>query len=88
MWSPTSEGAYAGTCIFLIVLGASYSILTAVRRAIFEAPTFGTGLLADTKQPSAMQRLRAAWVGNRFRIATETSRALFEVVVVGIGYLL
>jgi hypothetical protein len=30
-WSPTSQGSYAGTCIFLIVLGALLRLLLALK---------------------------------------------------------
>jgi solute carrier family 31 (copper transporter), member 1 len=92
-WTPTDQGPYAGTCVFLVTLGAVYRILCAVERVIFAMPT-AAGYAQSGEEgaklghPLAPRRLRSGWTAQPFHIATETSRALFEVIVHGIGYLL
>lgn len=43
---------------------------------------------SSSKERRAAQQLQTEWNSHPFRVATETARALTEVVVGGIGYLL
>ncbi|RTE81723.1 hypothetical protein BHE90_003792 [Fusarium euwallaceae] len=88
-WAPSSDGTYAGTCIFLIVFAVIYQILNAVKRTLFSSPD-AVVLPRDSYSPnmSAAGRLREQLATHPFRMATETSRALFQVVTSGMGYLL
>ncbi|KAI8722769.1 Copper transport protein [Fusarium sp. LHS14.1] len=88
-WVPSSDGTYAGTCIFLIAFAVIHQILNAVQRTIFSTPD-AVVLPRDSFNPnmSLAERLREQLANHPFRMATETSRALFQVVTSGIGYLL
>ncbi|KAH7305762.1 Ctr copper transporter family-domain-containing protein [Stachybotrys elegans] len=104
-WAPSGAGAYAATCIFLIVLAALLRVLLALRpileRRIWRTPSIHTdmdndpSLLHDQKiaHPSPSQVLSnvsrdvsTGWAG--WRVAPAVARATYEVVVVGVGYLL
>ncbi|KAK7962039.1 uncharacterized protein PG986_002864 [Apiospora aurea] len=98
-WTPAGPGAYAGTCIFLIVLATLHRVLIAVRNLVFETGPHGHRKLDPDEEEAAymrrygrsagvLARIRRALHDNPFRIATETARAFSEVVVGGIGYLL
>ncbi|KAK8016780.1 hypothetical protein PG993_014969 [Apiospora rasikravindrae] len=98
-WTPAGPGAYAGTCIFLIALATLHRVLIAVRNLVFETAPHGHQKLDPDEEEAAymrrygrsagvLARVRRALHDNPFRIATETARALSEVVVGGIGYLL
>ncbi|KAF3016763.1 hypothetical protein E8E14_006369 [Neopestalotiopsis sp. 37M] len=97
-WTPTGNGSYAGTCIFLIVLAALHRVLHAVKSIVFDARWHGRQRLmsedegsmggSGSKERRAAQQLQTEWNSHPFRVATETARALTEVVVGGIGYLL
>lgn len=99
-WTPQGEGSYAGTCIFLIVLALVHRILIALRSIIFDS---SPGLRRHRKSedtdsddyPGSKSRVesvglqfRSQWDSHPFRVATETARALIEVIIGGIGYLL
>ncbi|ETS87504.1 hypothetical protein PFICI_01332 [Pestalotiopsis fici W106-1] len=94
-WTPTGNGSYAGTCIFLIVLAALHRVLHAVKSIVFDARWHGRQRLMSEDEASGKERadtparqLQSEWNSHPFRVATETARALTEVVVGGIGYLL
>ncbi|KAM0812074.1 putative Ctr copper transporter family-domain-containing protein [Seiridium cardinale] len=93
-WTPSGQGPYAGTCVFLIVLATIHRILHAIKSTVFD------GRPQDRHAPLASQngevegvktagrQLKSEWRRHPFRVADETARALFEVIVDGIGYLL
>ncbi|KAI2780527.1 Ctr copper transporter family-domain-containing protein [Daldinia loculata] len=100
-WTPQGQGSYAGTCIFLIVLALLHRILIALRSIIFDS---NPGLHRHSKAISSSDsddypgsrsdlelmggQFRTQWNSHPFKVATETFRALLEVVIGGIGYLL
>ncbi|KAI0380592.1 hypothetical protein F5Y04DRAFT_281617 [Hypomontagnella monticulosa] len=99
-WTPQGEGSYAGTCIFLIALAVIHRILIAVRSIIFDsnaalhrhrkAVTSDSDDYPGSKSEleSMGNQFRSQWNGHPFRVATETTRALLEVIIGGVGYLL
>ncbi|KAI0160841.1 Ctr copper transporter family-domain-containing protein [Hypoxylon sp. FL1284] len=99
-WTPQGEGSYAATCIFLIFLALAHRILLALRSAVFDTvstPRPSSKAVSsdlddypgsNSELESAGLRIRAHWNSQSFRVVTETSRALLEVVISGIGYLL
>ncbi|ORY67596.1 Ctr copper transporter [Pseudomassariella vexata] len=92
-WTPSSTGAYAGTCIFLIVLSFVHQVLLALRCVLFPAssrPAPDRLPLSDEygDKESVGTRMKATWSSHPFRVATESSRAVFEVLVGGVAYLL
>ncbi|KAK8061724.1 hypothetical protein PG994_008090 [Apiospora phragmitis] len=98
-WTPAGPGAYAGTCIFLVVLATLHRVLIAVRNLVFETVPHGLPKLDTDEEEAAYQRrygrsagvlarVRRALHDNPFRIATETARAFSEVIIGGVGYLL
>ncbi|KAI0139775.1 Ctr copper transporter family-domain-containing protein [Pestalotiopsis sp. NC0098] len=96
-WTPTGEGSYAGTCIFLIVLAALHRVLHALKSVVFDAGQHGRARLMSedgefgkeaSGAGSASRKIQSEWNGHPFRVATETARAVTEVIVGGIGYLL
>ncbi|KAI0601003.1 Ctr copper transporter family-domain-containing protein [Biscogniauxia sp. FL1348] len=98
-WTPTSEGSYAGTCIFLIMLGVAHRILIAFRSALLyskselgqvvsKEPFINDDAYYRNSPESVGNRLRSHWIGHPFRVATETTRAVLEVIISGAGYLL
>lgn len=101
-WTPAGPGAYAGTCIFLIVLATLHRVLIAARNIVFATVPHGHQKLdltdeeeaayrrryGSTGADNALARIRCALRDNPFRMATETARAFSEVVIGGMGYLL
>ncbi|KAI1205201.1 Ctr copper transporter family-domain-containing protein [Annulohypoxylon truncatum] len=99
-WTPQGQGSYAGTCIFLIVLALVHRILIAGRAIIFDSNQALSRRRKDISSDSDEypgsksdlesmgERFRSQWSGHPFKVATETARALLEVIIGGIGYLL
>ncbi|KAI1415450.1 Ctr copper transporter family-domain-containing protein [Hypoxylon sp. FL1857] len=99
-WTPQGQGSYAGTCIFLIVLALVHGILIAIRSIVFDSNQalhrHRKVVSSDSDDyPGSRSELesmgnqfRSQWNSHPFRVATETARALLEVVIGGIGYLL
>ncbi|KAI1774853.1 hypothetical protein F4818DRAFT_416957 [Hypoxylon cercidicola] len=98
-WTPQGEGSYAGTCIFLIVLALVHRILVALRSVVFDSTSTRrhTKIISSdsddypgstSELESAGLRIRSEWNSHPFRMVTEMARALLEVVIGGIGYLL
>ncbi|KAI1456373.1 Ctr copper transporter [Annulohypoxylon moriforme] len=101
-WTPQGQGSYAGTCIFLIVLALVHRILIAGRSIVFSStpviPRSRKGISSDSHSDeypgsnsdleSMGARFRSQWSSHPFKVATETARALLEVIIGGIGYLL
>ncbi|KAI0834406.1 Ctr copper transporter family-domain-containing protein [Hypoxylon sp. FL0890] len=99
-WTPQGQGSYAGTCIFLIVLALVHGILIAVRsiffgsnRTLHQPHKVVSSDLDEypgsrSELESMGNQFRSHWNSHPFRVATETARALLEVVIRGIGYLL
>ncbi|KAI8631744.1 Ctr copper transporter family-domain-containing protein [Xylariaceae sp. FL1651] len=94
-WKPAGVGSYAGTCIFLVVLAAIHRCLLALRsmfldtRLALHSPSdreLGNDKDAATSGSKGPYRLR--WSRHPFQAVTETTCALAEVVIGGIGYLL
>ncbi|KAI8962999.1 Ctr copper transporter family-domain-containing protein [Daldinia sp. FL1419] len=100
-WTPKGQSSYAGTCIFIIVLALLHRVLIALRSIIFDS---NPGLHRHNKVMASSDsdtypgsrtdlevvgsQFRTQWNSHPFRVATETCRALLEVVIGGIGYLL
>ncbi|KAI1480037.1 hypothetical protein K445DRAFT_74867 [Daldinia sp. EC12] len=100
-WTPQGQGSYAGTCIFLIVLAVIHRILIALRSIIFDSNPrlhrHNKPLISSDSDdyPGSKTDLeliggqfRTQWNSHPFKVATETFRALLEVVIGGVGYLL
>ncbi|KAH8195078.1 hypothetical protein TruAng_010754 [Truncatella angustata] len=93
-WTPTSDGPYAGTCVFLVALATIHRILHAIKCTVFDRRLHGGRATLGSKvddseiEQSVAQQLKSEWYQHPFRVADETIRALVEVVVSGIGYLL
>ena len=104
-WTPTSDGQYAGTCVFLIVLAVVFRLLLALR-PILEmrlwdkrsagAHAGGVDRLDDQgKLLGGQMKQGVANVGSdvkrglrRWTVGTAASRATYEMVLAGVGYLL
>jgi hypothetical protein len=99
-WTPSSQGQYTGTCIFLIVLAVLLRVLLALR-PILEGRVWTDSVRhsmldenlpdeAKTKRVSgvqlSMQELGRRW--SRWRVNPAAGRATYELVVSGIAYLL
>ncbi|CAJ2513732.1 Uu.00g018510.m01.CDS01 [Anthostomella pinea] len=101
-WTPGGTGSYAGTCIFLIALALTHRVLIALRNMFFNARTQHhhqnptkiesssdmDGYPMEAAPEAVGRQLRSEWNSHPFRVATEATRAVFEVVIGGIGYLL
>lgn len=99
-WTPTSQGEYAGTCIFLIVLAVILRVLVALR-PILEGRVWTDGvrhsMLGENIPDGTRTRRVSGWrlsmleLGQRWsqwRVNPAAGRATFELVVAGIAYLL
>ncbi|KAJ5175661.1 Low affinity copper transporter [Penicillium canariense] len=100
-WTPSSQGQYAGTCIFLIVLAVLLRILLALR-PILEGRVWTDSVqhsmlgehLPDASHKTkpvpglqlSIQELGSRW--SRWRVNPAAGRATYELVVSGIAYLL
>ena len=106
-WSVSNAGHYAGSCIFLIVLGCLMRFLLALR-PILETRFWGKTAAAvaairtdkDSEEESQMlpaarpgqalavlrKDVRRGWSG--WRVSTAAWRAMYDLVIAGIGYLL
>jgi hypothetical protein len=113
-WTPNNTGAYAGTCIFLIVLAIIARVLLAIksqmearwldheeRRIYGSAPSSSTTVVRDAEARKtrvslsdngvdeavvAVQRKRTAV--HPWRLSVDPVRAVMDVLIVGVGYLL
>ncbi|KAK1969295.1 ctr copper transporter [Colletotrichum sublineola] len=100
-WTPGNEGQYAGTCIFLIMLGSILRILLAVKPILEDRfwrnlPTHTTkdaesAHFVESDEPGKAGVVVKGdfvqqWKG--WRAGPAAARATYEVVVGGIGYLL
>ncbi|KAM3416536.1 Copper transport protein [Cercospora zeina] len=88
-WTPTSQGQYAGTCIFLICLGVLFRGLVALR---YRFNTLWTRSIQ--KQDTAILRPKTALnrdIGSSrrpWRINEAATRACLDTVLAGVSYLL
>ncbi|KAI1118400.1 hypothetical protein F5Y14DRAFT_447273 [Nemania sp. NC0429] len=101
-WTPNSTHAYAGTCIFLIVLAVIHRALMALRSIAFDGNSnlVARAHAASDKESLASERIRPPQMGNLaqqlrekrsrhpFLVSVELGRSLLEVFIGGIGYLL
>ncbi|TGZ82648.1 Ctr-domain-containing protein [Ascodesmis nigricans] len=101
-WTPKSSGAYAGTCIFLIILAILLRALTAyksvleqrwaqrhARRNIVIAKRNSTGSQTDDEEEETRAvETFVGWGPKPWRWSVDLPRALFQVVLTGISYLL
>lgn len=101
-WTPNSTHAYAGTCIFLIVLAVIHRALTVFRSVAFDSnPNLVARarleadkelLVPERAQPPRIgnlgQRLRETRAQHPFLVSVELGRSLLEVFIGGVGYLL
>ncbi|KAI6083331.1 Ctr copper transporter family-domain-containing protein [Hypoxylon rubiginosum] len=98
-WTPQGTGSYAGTCIFLIILGLVHRSLIALRSIVFDSSSTRRPqktISSDSDEypgsnselESAGSRIRTEWNSHPFRMVTETARSVLEVIISGIGYLL
>lgn len=95
-WTPSTTSQYAGTCIFVIVLGATFRALFSYRATQEhrwrDVEIKRRQVIVSGKKPDEGARLGA---GNRngrksrpWRISTDVPRALLDTVIAGVGYLL
>lgn len=115
-WAPGTQGAYAGTCIFLIVLGALFRILVAGKHVIEQhwhdqeskrryvavrgIPTEAERIDSDVGGKNATlisekgveEHVKVVKRTSRavtpFRISVDGPRAVYTLVLTGVGYLL
>ncbi|WDK21138.1 ctr copper transporter [Colletotrichum graminicola] len=100
-WMPGNKGQYAGSCIFLIILGSILRILLALKPVLEErlsrnTTTHTTQVTESAKDAESGEAGKAGvvvrtdvvqgWKG--WRAGPAAARATFEVIVGGIGYLL
>lgn len=101
-WTPTSPGQYAGTCIFLIVLGSILRLLLALKPVLEDRFWRNYPAYESDKQALASHHAESVepgqagsvirkdivgrWKG--WRAGAAAARATYEVIVGGIGYLL
>lgn len=103
-WTPTTQGQYAGTCVFLVVLTIILRLFIALKPIV--ESRFWSGNVSYTSHAQVIDdeqttypkgipgaRMRAVrrdvskrWSG--WRISAAAGRATYEVVIVGVGYLL
>lgn len=89
-WTPSSTGQYAGTCIFLIVLAVIFRAILAIR-GVFPRDRYSATLLGpDHDKPSARTyEFSTQSIQPRPWTAHEAaSRAVLDVVLAGVSYLL
>ncbi|KAH8157753.1 hypothetical protein CIB48_g10504 [Xylaria polymorpha] len=101
-WTPNNTHAYAGTCIFLIVLAVIHRALMSLRSLAFDSnPNLvASARVASDKESLSSERIRPPHVGNLaeqlrkqrarhpFLVSVELGRSLLEVFIGGVGYLL
>ncbi|KAI3336047.1 Ctr copper transporter [Ustulina deusta] len=101
-WTPNNTHAYAGTCIFLIVLAVIHRALMALRSLAFDGnanlvarahvPSDKESLASERIRPPHMgslgQQLRERRATHPFLVSVELGRSLLEVFIGGVGYLL
>ncbi|KAL2821212.1 Ctr copper transporter family-domain-containing protein [Aspergillus granulosus] len=100
-WSPTTQGQYAGTCIFLIVLAIILRFMIALRpilerRVWNDGPRGAVHGASDTSlEKAALEKPGRVTVTQEIRSRSSNwkvncagGRATYEVVVAGVAYLL
>ncbi len=103
-WTPSSKGQYAGTCVFLILLGTIFRALFALR-AIQEAKrleaerkrryVIGSGMKKksdyDSKEAISTESSVLEVPPRKvrpWRISTDVPGAIMDTIIAGVGYLL
>lgn len=81
-WQPISAGQYAGTCIFLIVLG-TFTRITLALKPVLEARRWRPASHAKSASTEhhEVRRGGISWLAT-------VERALYDVLVAALGYLL
>jgi hypothetical protein len=101
-WTPNSSHAYAGTCIFLLLLAVIHRALITLRSVAFDGNPnlIAQAHVAADKESLVPERIRPPQVGNLgqllrakrarhpFLVSVELGRSLLEVFIGGVGYLL
>jgi hypothetical protein len=99
-WTPSGGGSYAATCVFLVALSVAYRALLALRGVLSErlrrADSWVHNEVMSGDKPelchgdggSVLGAARRRWRSRPFHWALEGSRALFEMIVGGVSYLL
>ncbi|KAL5337690.1 Ctr copper transporter family-domain-containing protein [Aspergillus crustosus] len=102
-WNPKTEGQYAGTCIFLIVLAVTLRFLIAFkpsleRRVWSDGPRIVIHSAEDKGIPSEQAGLESSSesnlrrdIGSRWsnwKVNSSGGRATYEVLLAGVAYLL
>lgn len=101
-WTPSSTHAYAGTCIFLLVLAVIHRALITLRSLAFDGNPNLVARAHDRSDKDSLisERVRPPRVGNLgqqlrekrarhpFLVSVELGRSLLEVFIGGVGYLL
>ncbi|KAJ8115033.1 hypothetical protein ONZ43_g4762 [Nemania bipapillata] len=101
-WTPNSTHAYAGTCIFLIVLAVIHRALMAFRSLAFDGNPnlIARAHISSDKEPLVSERIQPPRIGSLgqqlrerrsrhpFLVSVEIGRSLLEVFIGGVGYLL
>ncbi|TDZ29589.1 hypothetical protein C8035_v011145 [Colletotrichum spinosum] len=101
-WTPSTQGQYAGTCVFLVVLACILRLLLAVKPILEDRFWRNNPAYDSDKQPfyahgggevepglgaSVVRRdIVGRWRG--WRAGAAAARATYEVLVGGVGYLL
>lgn len=85
-WMPTSAGAYAGTCIFLVVLSAIFRALIAIRMNLAQ-------LMSDLSRKRDIAILHNDSIAKGspkgpWRVNEALTRACIDTVIAGVSYLL
>ena len=97
-WAPSTTGQYAGTCIFLILLTVIFRSLLALKSAFDRTTTsayfVGSHHRLATKEAHIREEglgaeLRSVWAERPpWRMSVEGWRAILDMTIVGVGYLL
>ncbi|KAI6358939.1 hypothetical protein MCOR25_007204 [Pyricularia grisea] len=81
-WQPISPGQYAGTCIFLIVLGTFTRLMLALKSVVetrrWRPASYAKATSAEHHQ---VRKAGVSWLAT-------VERALYDVLVAALGYLL
>jgi len=89
-WTPSSAGQYAGTWIFLLVLGIIARILTASKVLLEEYwhKKFSRISIVIHEKDGTIQTISGARVLKCWRTSVDLPRACLQVVTAGVYYLL
>ena len=89
-WTPSTPGQYAGTWIFLLVLGIIARALTSGKVLLEEYwhKKFSSVSVVIHEKDGTVQTLRGPKVANYWRTSVDLPRAGLQLVTAGVYYLL